>query len=267
MKRILVGKRIERARLARGLSTQKLAALINKSQATVSRIENGKQGVTLELLAEIAGILQVHPFTFLAEQPQQHQVCWGTGTIRSNGPLRLLAHTLLESRLRAHLERSQVATRLGINENELEAIESGYSLPSEDTLQRMGDLYPVDAGLLDQLLKQEKECPQLSERMCVLESILGECLEMVRQQKKTPELASLCERLETVVREPAEELSAERQARYFSIGHLSDRLLAALQNPEFHQKVEELAREYDESQPENPGGQPPPRQQASRRQA
>jgi hypothetical protein len=38
--------------------------------------------------------------------------------------------------------------------------------------------------------------------------------------------------------------AAERRADYFSIGHLSDRLLAALQDPAFHREVEALAERF-----------------------
>lgn len=67
MNRYNIGRRIEAYRDRLKMSTQELAARINRSQATISRIENGKQGLTFELLSAIAEELGVHPFALLAD--------------------------------------------------------------------------------------------------------------------------------------------------------------------------------------------------------
>ncbi len=69
MNRYNIGRRIEVYRDRMKMSTQELAGRIHRSQATISRIENGKQGFTFELLSAIAAELQVHPFALLADEP------------------------------------------------------------------------------------------------------------------------------------------------------------------------------------------------------
>lgn len=69
MNRFDIGKRIEAYRELRKMSTQELAERIGRSQATVSRVENGKQGLSFELLSSIAAELRVHPFALLADDP------------------------------------------------------------------------------------------------------------------------------------------------------------------------------------------------------
>ncbi len=69
MNRFSIGRRIEAYRDRRKMSTQELASRVNRSQATISRIENGKQGLTFELLSRIADELRVHPFALLSDEP------------------------------------------------------------------------------------------------------------------------------------------------------------------------------------------------------
>lgn len=69
MNRFSIGKRIEAYRDRRKMSTQELATRVDRSQATISRIENGKQGLTFELLSRIASELCVHPFALLSDEP------------------------------------------------------------------------------------------------------------------------------------------------------------------------------------------------------
>jgi transcriptional regulator with XRE-family HTH domain len=69
MNRYDIGRRIEAYREKRGMSTQELAERIKRSQATISRIENGKQGLTFELLSAVADELRVHPFALLSDDP------------------------------------------------------------------------------------------------------------------------------------------------------------------------------------------------------
>jgi transcriptional regulator with XRE-family HTH domain len=69
MNRYNIGRRIEAYRDRLKMSTQELAGRIHRSQATISRIENGKQGLTFELLSSIASELRVHPFALLADSP------------------------------------------------------------------------------------------------------------------------------------------------------------------------------------------------------
>ncbi len=71
MNRFSIGRRIEAYRDRAKMSTQELAGRIKRSQATISRIENGKQGVSFELLACIAAELRVHPFALLSDDPPQ----------------------------------------------------------------------------------------------------------------------------------------------------------------------------------------------------
>lgn len=248
MNKAEIGTRIMKARIRRGLSTQQLAELIDKSQATVSRIENGKQGVGIELLNRLAQVLRVHPFSFLSDTPLRHSVLLPTGVaMRSDKPVRILPQTLQSGRMRARLTLKEAADYLQIPEQELEAIEMGYALPESGAIEKLAELYNLDEKELKELASMDKQYPRLSQRMCVMERLLSNVLALpattAEQSRVSTDLRSEIEGCLGMA--PGTHKSAERNASYFSIGHLTDTLLKALQDPLFHARVEAMARDHD----------------------
>ncbi|MFH0911767.1 MAG: helix-turn-helix transcriptional regulator [Planctomycetota bacterium] len=254
MNDLQIGRQITALRVQAGISMAQLAEQIGKSQATISRIENGKQGTTIEMIASIAHALQVHPFALLGGTGMSSALSRPRllGKIRKQseqGGMRYLAQILTRARGRAHLMRETAAEALGIPEADLVAFEEKGKLLDEEILKRMGELYTIDQKEILALAEMQRQFPELSLQLAAMDSLLAVFLHCLREK---PELLSNEAERDSVVRElelclgisEQDLLAAERKAHYFSIGHLSDRLLVALQDPEFHAMVEELARNY-----------------------
>lgn len=62
---MIIGDRLREARTSRGLSLTDIATKAHISAATLSRIENGKQGLDVELFLSLAKILVVAPAELL----------------------------------------------------------------------------------------------------------------------------------------------------------------------------------------------------------
>jgi len=56
---VAFGEQVRRYRKRAGLTLKQLASRVDKTEASVSRIENGKQNITLEDIARVAEALQV----------------------------------------------------------------------------------------------------------------------------------------------------------------------------------------------------------------
>lgn len=69
--REIVGKNIRIFRHARGITQEMLAEMINVSGSYVGYMERGKKGPSLELLAKVAGVLQVDPAELLAYSDEE----------------------------------------------------------------------------------------------------------------------------------------------------------------------------------------------------
>jgi transcriptional regulator with XRE-family HTH domain len=77
-----VGRAVERARLRRGWTQDELASAASVSNATISRIENGRQSAGADTLAQVAAALDStvdgllasagHPIILPAAPPLQH---------------------------------------------------------------------------------------------------------------------------------------------------------------------------------------------------
>lgn len=245
MENSLVGQRISKARIKLGMSTQQLAERIGKSQATVSRIENGKQGVTLPLLARIAKVLHTHPFILLGEGGE-------TGGPEVQRLTVFLQNILCQSRQRARLTIEEVEEATGISAARLEGFERGMLLPDENELHALVVLYPVDYEFVNQMYIAEQRCPLLVSKLSTMNLLLKECLNIVRSGSRDSGFAAhnLGNRIEHCL----EDISNERQGGYFSLGHISDQLLAALQDEAFHARAEELARKWGETGVEDAQG-------------
>ncbi len=130
MNRYAIGRRIEAYRDKMKMSTQELAERINRSQATISRIENGKQGLTFELLSRIASELRIHPFALLSDEPLRSSVLLpATGKREGEYAPNLLANALHSGRIRRNLRIDAAAAMVAISQSELESIELALSSP------------------------------------------------------------------------------------------------------------------------------------------
>lgn len=247
MNRVLIGKRIESFRHKNGISTLDLAEKIGKSQATVSRIENGKQGISIEMLASIAAIFKVHPFALLSEQPLRHSVLLpAPSAAQSDAPLRITAIILHASRLAVGIEREEAAQRLAIGCEELEAIELGYALPDRETLELIIEMYPVERSLLISLVRIESEMPEVSERMALMHHFLGMTVTVLQGRRELllayPDLDRLYSEMRACFGENNMNAFSSRSSSVGVMGNFSDCLVKALQNPNFHDKMEAMAR-------------------------
>jgi transcriptional regulator with XRE-family HTH domain len=67
--RLALGRRIREAREARGLDQYGLAALVNKNQGYISRIERGQFNLRIDTIATLATALGMHMTITLTDQP------------------------------------------------------------------------------------------------------------------------------------------------------------------------------------------------------
>ena len=161
-----IGRRVAGFRKRLGLSMQDVAKLTKKSQATISRIESGKQTPTIHIIAKLAAALKVHPFALLSDDP-----VWRFAppeTARPDGVRLLLAYFIAEARVRRNIPLAEAARRIEMAESEMEAIESGFSLPSKTVTAALADLYGQSREEWVFLRELEMRHPALSMRLATL---------------------------------------------------------------------------------------------------
>jgi len=161
-----IGRRVAGFRKRLGLSMQDVAKLTKKSQATISRIENGKQTPTIRIIAKLAAALKVHPFALLSDDP-----VWRFAppeTACPDGVRRLLAYFITEARARQNIPLTEAARYMGMGEGEMEAIESGFSLPSKSVTEALAKLYDETREEWIFLRELEMRHPALSLRLSTL---------------------------------------------------------------------------------------------------
>jgi hypothetical protein len=161
----------------------------------------------------------------------------------------LTALLLREGRRRSRLTLHAAAAEVGVAPDELREMEEGVRLPDDSLVERLGVLYPMDSRLLLQARGLERNYPQLAGRVTAMETT---ALSLARWFSEHPKAVQGDERMAAIA-DSLGDLSAlclhasqgaERHADYFSIGHLSDTLLKALQDPEFHARIEDEARKH-----------------------
>ncbi len=182
MNKYAIGKRIEACRIKLHMSTKELAAKINRSQASISRIENGKQGLSFELLQEIAEALQVHPFTLLSDPPPTvtpHKPAGALPGLRFSP--NLLANALRGGRLRRNLSLETVARLLEVSVGELEAQEIGLACPAEAYLERMCELYGLDSAEIRSIKYFGEAVPEFARSLAYLQHLFAQVRHILRQ--------------------------------------------------------------------------------------
>lgn len=197
MNRHDIGRRIEVYRDKIKMSTQELAQRINRSQATISRIENGKQGLTFELLARIASVLHVHPFALLSDEPLRYSALLpprvSSGSEEESGEYActLLANALFGGRVRRGLHRAAAAAMLGVAAGELEIIELSLGSPEDTLLEQLCNLYGLSFEEMRILRRFDEEAPTLSRSMANLQRIFSRMYHMLQQSAPETERQTL----------------------------------------------------------------------------
>jgi transcriptional regulator with XRE-family HTH domain len=69
-----IGKRVRMIRKARGHTSWSLGAALGLSQAHVSRIETGNQGLRCIMILRMAKVLNVSPLVFFMEERQAYRL-------------------------------------------------------------------------------------------------------------------------------------------------------------------------------------------------
>ena len=167
MKKKNIGRRITEIRRRAGISTNDLAEKVGKSQATISRIENGKQNLTLNLLIAISKALSVHPFQLIGRDFAHKPEVENTGC---------LGDTLKSARIYHNYSVRTISRRLNRPDSYIAAIENGVIMPEKNELKRFSELYNLNLPLLEELFQLEKKSPHLSKHFAELTTRLSDCI-------------------------------------------------------------------------------------------
>lgn len=245
MNRYDIGRRIEAYRDKLHMSTQELAGRIERSQATISRIENGKQGLTFELLAAIASELRIHPFALLSDEPLHCSVFLPAAMDKEGEPVpSLLANVLHAGRLKRGLRVDAAAHLLDVCPIELESVELAMTAPDDSLLERMCGLYGLDPRQMREMKRFGAEAPDIARGLAYLQQLCSRIHHLVRRAEEGGEkrvLSRIAELLDSVDSEfPLPPDSIEEDISLF-LNRLSLHLVNALKDKDFRGMVSQLA--------------------------
>ncbi len=252
MNRFDIGRRIEAYRDKMKMSTQELAERINRSQATISRIENGKQGLTFELLSSIASELRIHPFALLSDEPLRSSVLLpASGKREGEYAPNLLANALHSGRLRRNLRIDAAATLLGVSSSELESIELALSGPDEGLLERICELYGLSSQQMRVLKKFGEDAPEIARGLAYLQQLFSPVYHMAKNVEQGEErrvLEKIAELLESSDSEYPLPPDASSDDVGLFLNRLSMYLVNALRDKDFRGRMFQMAGIEDEKQ-------------------
>lgn len=242
-----IGSKITSIREQAGISKQKLAELSGISLNTLDTYESGKEIPSFGEITNICNFLKIHPLTIISENKLSENT-----TQKNNSEVAretMFSKVIRHERLKSRLTEQTASEELGIQENFLSDMETGKILPDEKLLQKIAILYSTDSNFLTELLYAQKNSPLICNKLSQAESLFGNIIGVFNNSEKIDDqtIKKLRENLSSYLDNSEFSPIAERDARYFSIGHLSDRLLKALQKPEFCEKVELMAKEFMEN--------------------
>ena len=245
MNRYDIGRRIEAYRDKVRMSTQDLAERIGRSQATISRIENGKQGLTFELLSSIASELRIHPFALLSDEPLRFSVLLpATGKKEGEYAPNLLANAIHGGRIQRKLRIDSAAEILGVSPSELESIELALSYPEDSLLSRLCELYGLSTAQMRVLKKFGEEAPDAARSLAYLQQLFSHIYHMIQRMEKGEErgvLDKIVELIESADSEyPLPPDSSSDDIGLF-LNRLSLHLVNALKDKEFRGRVFQMA--------------------------
>lgn len=257
MNRYNIGRRIAFFRDKMSMSTQELANRIERSQATISRIENGKQGINFELVAKIARELRVHPFALLSDEPLRESFLIPVDEqLAGNGTPTLLAYFIYTSRVRTRMSSKEAAQMLDISPVELELIELGIVRPEPRLFEKIANLYAVSKDSMTSLVALQESDPEVAHRLAYIFALVSKIYAIAR--KSPPEepgetLGRITNLLEAVdAKFPLLPDLADEEKNQFLNG-ISVRLTRALRDDAFREKVLDLIEAH--AAPEEPDGQ------------
>lgn len=247
MNRYDIGRRIEAYRDKLKMSTQELAERINRSQATISRIENGKQGLTFELLSSIAAELRVHPFALLSDEQLRGSVLLPTTSSGESGgeyAPNLLANALHSGRIRRKLRIDAAAEMLGVNQVELEATELALTCPDDTLLARICELYGLSCDEMRVLKEFGQSVPDMAKGLAYLQQLFSHIYHMIKRMEAGEERRVLDKILQLLdsadTEDPLPPDSSSDDIGLF-LNRLSLHLVNALKDKEFRGKVFHMA--------------------------
>ena len=247
MNRYDIGRRIEAYRDKLKMSTQELAERINRSQATISRIENGKQGLTFELLSSIASELRIHPFALLSDEPLRASVLLPPRETSDGGSEyapNLLANALHSGRIRRRLRIESAAAMLGVSQVELEAIELALSCPEDPLLNRICELYGLSTVEMGMLKQFGDTAPGMAKGLAYLQQLFSHIYHMIKRKVEGEEqdiLNKIMELLDSADSEyPLPPDSSSDDVGLF-LNRLSLHLVNALKDNDFRGKMFQMA--------------------------
>ncbi len=253
MNRFDIGRRIEAYRDKMKMSTQELAERINRSQATISRIENGKQGLTFELLSRIAAELRIHPFALLSDEPLRHSVLLPVrGRRDGEYSPSLLANALHSGRIRRSLRTDAAAAMLGVSASELESIELALSSPEDMLLERMCDLYGLSPRQMRILKRFGEEMPDTARGLAYLQQLFSHIYHMTKQVEAGEErkvLDKITELLGSVDADYPLPPDASSDDVGLFLNRLSMHLVNALKDKDFRGRMLQMAQMDEPAQP------------------
>ncbi len=254
MNRYAIGRRIEAYRDKMKMSTQELAERINRSQATTSRIENGKQGLTFELLSRIASELRIHPFALLSDEPLRSSVLLpATGKREGEYAPNLLANALHSGRIRRNLRIDAAAAMVAISQSELESIELALSSPEDHLLDKLCELYGLAPREMRILKRFGEDVPDIARGLAYLQQVFSHIYHMTKQVESGEERRVL-DKINELLASADSECPLPPDASADDIGlflnRLSMHLVNALKDKDFRGKVFQMAGLENEEEEE-----------------
>ena len=257
MNRFDIGRRIEAYRDKMKMSTQDLAERINRSQATISRIENGKQGLTFELLSRIASELRIHPFALLSDDPVRCSALLPTIDDKPGDRYSpsLLANALHGGRIKRNLRVDAAAGLLGLAATELESVELALRFPDDSLLTRMCGLYGLPADQMRILRRFDEEAPDTARGLAYLQQVFSHIFHMTKHVESGEErkvLDRIGELLSSVDSESPLPPDASTDDMGLFLNRLSLHLVNALKDKEFRGKMFRMAGVSERSTDEQP---------------
>ncbi|HEV8555590.1 MAG TPA: helix-turn-helix transcriptional regulator [Actinophytocola sp.] len=144
-----LGERVRAARTARGWSQQSLSNHTEIDRANISRIEGGKQNITLEVLWRLANVLQLHWADLLDDRIRETP-----RTRRPQRPFKIQLSAFgvraYEARALQRISQQALADQTGIGRSTISGIEDGTQNITLETLSRLAaGLHLHWADLLD----------------------------------------------------------------------------------------------------------------------
>lgn len=264
MNKINIGRRIATYREKKKMSTQELADRVGRSQATISRMENGKQGVTPELLTRIARVLCIHPFALLSDHPLRHSVLLPVrGANEEEYVSSLLANALHAGRIQSQLKGAEAADALGVRPAELRMMEIGLTMPDEHLLERLANLYCLDLNEMRVLADLDHKAPTMSRRLASFQHLLSKIHHLCQKNEHGNEARTLSEITSIVQKADADHpiLKGEVAEELGLLGREAGHVAQAFRNRDFLQQVKELIRIH-ESEDESSSSSPHPSEQS-----